>query len=696
MASPIRIPEASRRSQPTEIRNGVARWEDGGQLFLRTATLIPETAREEGEGDAALRLVDVIWTTGAGVPRYDEDREELYDEELEVSETAIRLERLRSGANVVDSHWTYSALTSLGVVQSVRIENGQGIATLRISRRPSMDEAWMDIRDGIIRHISVGYIPHQYREERDGGRIRRIVTDWEPFEISFVAVPADAGAHVRSHTPANQPAVSRTETRNMDPNLNPADGTQPVETRAAPQAPAPAPAAGNGERTRIADLMGYARAHNVDNAVLDAAIADGSDLGAFARSHLASLVEAQSETEVRAHRSTAAVTSQRSPEAELQLRGEAFAAVAMERAGFKPVELSAEAREFAGEGVRSIAMQCLENAGQKVSERESDDKLLQRAFELRSYGGVTASTDIGQVLAGPVRTTLEQAYEGEMLETNFQDWTREVRVKNFQVNRAIHIGMLTGISNVQEGGQLALARLGAGSRYFKLGTRGLEVSFTREMIVNDEYGAVLGAIDKLGVLFRHDEQGIAVRALQRGKLVTDAGEEDIFGADFNNLVVIDALDVDGMKIATRALRSQSISEELGGKAVNPNEAAGGEKGVFRINAKPKKLLVSPDLEVDALRLVTPVMATTTAQINPYAALGLKVEVIDDLDEGTAFLTGSKSLSDVVQVARLAGAPGVQVKPLPVKTYMSAEWQAWNDFTAFGASRLGIVKIEIQQ
>ncbi len=661
---------------------------------MRTASLVPATAREEGEGDSAARLVDVIFTTGAAVRRYDWARDEYYDEMLEVSEQAIRMERLQNGASVLDSHWSWGVESIMGAVESVRIENGQGIATLRISPRPSMDEVWIDIKAGIVRHISVGYYPIEYREEKNEGQLRRIITDWEPFEISFVAVPADAGAHVRSHTPANQPAVSRTETRNMDPELNPADGTQPAATRAAPQAPAPAPAAGAAERTRIADLMGYARAHNVDNAVLDAAVADGSDLGAFARSHLATIVAAQTESEVRSHRTTAAVTSQRSPEVELQLRGEAFAAVAMERAGMKPRELSPEAREFAGEGVRSIAMQCLENAGQKVSERESDDKLLQRAFELRSYGGVTSSTDIGQVLAGPVRTTLEQAYEGEMLETNFQDWTREVRVKNFTVNRAIHIGMLTGISDVQEGGQLALARLGAGSRYFKLGTRGLEVSFTREMIVNDEYGAVLGAIDKLGVLFRHDEQGIAVRALQRGKLVTDNGEEDIFGEEFNNLVLVDALDVDGMKIATRALRSQSISEELGGKAVNPNQGEGGEKNVFRINAKPKKLLVSPDLEVDALRLVTPIMANSADQVNPYAALGLKVEVIDDLDEGTAFLTGSKSLSDVIQVARLASAPGVQVKPLPVRTYMSAEWQAWNDFTAFGASRLGIVKIGV--
>jgi hypothetical protein len=49
-----------------------------------------------------------------------------------------------------------------------------------------------DIRDGIISNVSPGYITHSYREELRNGLMYRIATDWEPVEISFVAVGADA------------------------------------------------------------------------------------------------------------------------------------------------------------------------------------------------------------------------------------------------------------------------------------------------------------------------------------------------------------------------------------------------------------------------------------------------------------------------------------------------------------------------
>ena len=98
------------------------------------------------------------------------------------------------------AHASSSLNDVLGTVVSARMENGQGVATIRMSRRPELAGVVMDLKDGILRGISVGY---QYLEvsktKRDGGEPPLwVVQRWRPLELSLVPIPADAGAMVRS------------------------------------------------------------------------------------------------------------------------------------------------------------------------------------------------------------------------------------------------------------------------------------------------------------------------------------------------------------------------------------------------------------------------------------------------------------------------------------------------------------------
>lgn len=122
---------------------------------------------------------------------------------LDVSAASMRTGRLRSGANLlVDHDWR----DVVGVVESVEIGADRvARAVVRFGKSARAEEMWQDVRDGIRRNVSVGYIIHkaQLVETRDGLETYR-VTDWEPFEISLVSVPADATVGVgRSADPSN-------------------------------------------------------------------------------------------------------------------------------------------------------------------------------------------------------------------------------------------------------------------------------------------------------------------------------------------------------------------------------------------------------------------------------------------------------------------------------------------------------------
>lgn len=110
---------------------------------------------------------------------------------LDVTATSMRQGRLRSGANLlVDHDWK----DVVGVVESVEIGADRvARAVVRFGKSARAEEVWQDVKDGIRRNVSVGYMVHkaQLVETKDGLETYR-VTDWEPFEISLVSVPADA------------------------------------------------------------------------------------------------------------------------------------------------------------------------------------------------------------------------------------------------------------------------------------------------------------------------------------------------------------------------------------------------------------------------------------------------------------------------------------------------------------------------
>ena len=60
--------------------------------------------------------------------------------------------------------------------------------------------------DKSVRYVSVGYRVHRYEiEKRDGQRELWRAVDWEPYEISAVPMPADAGAVIRSAKDGSDP-----------------------------------------------------------------------------------------------------------------------------------------------------------------------------------------------------------------------------------------------------------------------------------------------------------------------------------------------------------------------------------------------------------------------------------------------------------------------------------------------------------
>ena len=98
--------------------------------------------------DEEARTVEVTWTTGAAVPRYMPGLGRVM-EELDVSKSAIRMDRLNNGAPFLNTHSDWSLRDVIGVVEKAWIEGAEGRALIRFSERDEVEPIWRDVRGGI-------------------------------------------------------------------------------------------------------------------------------------------------------------------------------------------------------------------------------------------------------------------------------------------------------------------------------------------------------------------------------------------------------------------------------------------------------------------------------------------------------------------------------------------------------------------
>lgn len=112
---------------------------------------------------------------------------------LDHDPSSIRMGRLNAGAPLLIDH-DNSIRSQIGIIESVEISADRvGRAVVRFGTDADAELVFQKVKDGIVRNVSVGYQIHQAKlveTKNDVDTFR--ITDWEPLEISLVAVPADA------------------------------------------------------------------------------------------------------------------------------------------------------------------------------------------------------------------------------------------------------------------------------------------------------------------------------------------------------------------------------------------------------------------------------------------------------------------------------------------------------------------------
>lgn len=637
------------------------------------------------------RTIELVWSAGAKVDRWRPRGWEIeeFEESLSLEPSHVRLDRLNSGAPLLDNHRTWGGVRDvLGVVDRAWTAKGEGRAVVRFSMRADVEDVVRDVRAGIIRNVSVGYRVHDFEDltEKDAKKKHYRAVDWEPYEVSLVLIPADIQAGVRSAAVPDSELYTCDVYRREDPMTKPTFGAGlESETRTAPETSAPAaPAAATpapsapsapsidleaeraaaitAERARVREIEEHCTTIRLAPEATRQLVDLGKPLGQILpqlRAAYADQVSAQGNGDFET-RSRVSVGTE----------DETLKRTAIESALYHRMNptlpVPAELGEYRGRSIVDLMrFGIAAKEGYRAAMRLGRDEVIKRALH--------ATSDFGVLLQESGRRTLRAQYEKQP--TTYQMFTAPGTLPDFKATKRARIGDAPAMEQVPEGAEIKHGTTSASSEPIELLSYGKAIGLTYQAIVNDD----LGAFAKM----------LASQARTVAVLV-------------ENLVYAQL--VSGT-VGGASIYSAANSTSGGGSALTPN-AAGiaalealavlmknrtNEEGDF-LAIMPKFIIVPTTLHLTAKQLLTEIQLTTRNEVNPYRGM---IDVIASPRLNTAptawYLAADPNAIDTIEVAWLEGRMGPQFDMKESFETRGITYSCWADVAAKVIDDRGLAK-----
>lgn len=661
--------------------------------------------------DTKARTVEVVWSTGARVRRMDWWTGEEWDEELGLSEGEVRLGRLNGGANVLDSHGMGDPTlrSVIGVVERAWIASPtEARALLRFSDHPDFNRIWHDVERGIIRNVSNGYKRYARREittATDKTKVFRVI-DWEPFEISMVGVPADAGATVRAdQRTTNECEVHRLGDGDEDRNMKPKNGTTGAGQEAAAGAeggeatrttstteaatiataqdfaraatPAPAAAAApavtdpqviaravEAERERCTQIHAIGRRARIPETFTEELIRSAVPLDQ-ARSQL---LERWASDEPAGQAGQVSVTRDENDGVFRSMEQYLLHRHNPEKYKLPAGAEGERAASFRGLSLLELGRKCLDVRGIK---HEGQSKMQVAGLALRA-GATLTTADFPNVLANVANKTLRDAYE-EAPQT-FRTLGRRGTIPDFKQVSRTQLGGVSTLVKVNEAGEYTYGSVTDAAEKFALGTYGKILSFTRQAMVNDDMNAFSRIPASMGSAARRMESDVWWSIVTTNAAMADGVA--LFHATHANLgaqILVDATDIDEL------YQLMSLQKGL---------------ALEYLNLQPRYLVVPNALAVKAWQLVVATtQPATDANTNPFKGR-LEPIVEPRLQAASAaiwYLFADPAQIDTIEYAYLEGEEGPVVETRLGWEIDGMEIKVREDFAAKAIDHRGMAK-----
>jgi hypothetical protein len=600
------------------------------------AAIQPDSFNEEK------RTVDVTWTTGARVKRWSWEIGEYY-EELDVSKKAVRMERLENGAPVLKDH-VANLENMIGVVENAKVRKGEGTATLRFSEREDAQAVFRDIGSGIVQKLSFGYIRHKVERINDpNGDTDEIpvyrVIDWEPYELTFLPVPADNGAQVRSQensvyeceiiNEGGDMCPKENETREQPDNTSGSPATEPgkdTQTRSEPTVDEKKvrEQATTDERNRQDEIRSAVKLAKLENEVADDMVKRGLTIDESRKEILEKLAENDQKQQTRS--SNASV-------------GEDNTLVGMKRGIENAILVRMGREELKDEGKSFRFLRLIDMAKELLEYRGISVKGY-APMELAARG-LHSTSDFPELLANVAGKTLRMAFEESP--QSFLPFTRKVENPDFKEVSRIALGDAPALREKKESGEYEYGTFSEAAEKYSVKTYGRIILFSREMLVNDDLNGFARMPEMFGRAAANLESDLVWGVITANRNMADGNA--LFSAAHGNLAA--GGDIGAPSVTTLGTARESMRLQTG---LDGN----------KLNIIPKNVGVPANHETVLDQLLATITPSTVGEVNPFGPQGrtpmggLVEPRLDDDSVSAWYVFADTAQIDMMELAYLVG------------------------------------------
>lgn len=608
------------------------------------------------------RTVDIVFFSGIDVPRTDWWTGEKYV--LRFDPKGADFSLLNNGAPIFDNHSSWSgSQAQKGKSEKAWMDGGKwpAYATLRFSKRKSVDEIWQDIEDRIITKFSMGVSILAEEKFQENNTEVRLAKKWQPFEISIAPIPADFNTRTLSALSPevnnnNQLGTQRPEENKMPDKVETTGAgaqdnvTEMAKTILDDHNKAEVHAAVIAETARIMSIRKITKQLGLSADFGDKHIELMTPLDKFRDLALNKHAE-ESEKSVALQGNRIQLVSD-----EVSKRREALSDAV---AGL----MDSKARKddpqnpFIGLSIKQIASESV-----RLQLGLRGPAPMAKVVELSMQN----TADFAYVLENVARKQLLNRYEA--IAPTYRIWCRRSTTPDFKTMSRVRLSEAPSFLVVPEGAQITIGTMSDSREQYALATHGRGVSFTRQMLINDDLGAFNDMIGAFGAQAARLENKTVYAILYANANMADGN------ALFDNS--------NHHNTGTGAIGNAAFDAMFGVMG-----AQLGLDGVTVLNLVPKFLIVPKAKEATAIANLMPTGPNLAASSQNWFAGRLTPVADGELDtngSGTTkwYAAADPDLFPGIEYCHLEGAEGPQfIRKDNESGILGIQFYAFLDFAA---------------
>jgi hypothetical protein len=571
-----------------------------------------------------------------------------------VSARSVRLQRLNAGAQFLDAHQAWRGLDAvLGAVVpgTARIEGRELWAKLKLSRNEKGDMLARNLMDGIPVPVSVGYRTHREVIDATTSPPTRTAVDWEPFEVSYAPIPHENGAGIRSASNGLGPQNGEHPMSVRNATGAATAPTEEEKRRAAEAAAAEETRRQEEERTRAANDEIAKRARE-DHAKYVEEMLDIGMKGRFSHDDVMKAVRAGETTEAFSKRALANIAAENNRRTITGIHGNDFDGDGDERGFFAGgrfvVGVDRDAHQRAEAMTEALARRIMAShrvpivrteaqrdyvqrmgltdevvrSWQVVDGRTKPDierttqflgaSLVELAATCVGYTGSIRSADQGyELMRRAFMTTsdfplvLENAMQKVLLSRyqlalpTYREIAVEKRFNDFREHPLYRAGQFPMLEPINEAGEIRAGAAVESKESARVSPYGKYFPLTRQVLVNDDMGAIDDIIGSAGNMVLNFEN-ITFYKMFNSNPALKTDNKSVFHADHGNVSAAGNEPTPGaISLGRAAMRKQTDMDN------------------FPLNVQASILLIPGEHETRAEQLVAAIQAGQTGAVNPF-------------------------------------------------------------------------------